>query len=199
MAGTINDFRSSFKTDLARPARFDVTINIPYVLLPFITTARNLTYRCENADLPGRNFATIERKIGTVPTQKVPYQTVYNESNMTFIVGGDMNEKMLFDTWMDVINPTSNYNFKYKKDYVTDITINQYDLTNKLTYQAVLLDAFPIAVNQLDLDWASDGHHKLTVSFAYSSWTQGAVSIGDNIKSQILSGLDDSLNNLLAR
>jgi hypothetical protein len=33
-----------------------------------------------------------------------------------------------------------------------------------------MIDTFPIAVNQLDLDWSSDGHHKLTVTFAYTSW-----------------------------
>jgi hypothetical protein len=38
-----------------------------------------------------------------------------------------------------------------------------------------MLDTFPIAVNQLDLDWSSDGHHKLTVTFAYTSWRNNSL------------------------
>ena len=64
MAGSINDFKSSFSKDLARPSRFDVNIPIPLTLLPYIRSSRNLNYRCENAQLPGRTFATTEQKIG---------------------------------------------------------------------------------------------------------------------------------------
>jgi len=194
MAGSINDFKSTFKTDLARPNRFDVQINIPIVLLPYISTARNLVYRCENADLPGRNFGTIERKFGSAPTQKVPYQTHYNEMNLTFIVSDDMSEKILFESWMEVINPSSTYNFQYKANYVTDIIISQYDVTNTLTYQVQLIDAFPININQLDLDWSADGHHKLAVTLAYTNWTAPMVSnIVSNLETQGLSGLASSL------
>ena len=58
MAGSINDFKSSFKGDIARPSRFDVSIPIPLTLLPYYSTARNLTYRCETTNLPGRTLAT---------------------------------------------------------------------------------------------------------------------------------------------
>lgn len=194
MAGTINDFRSSFKTDLARPARFDVLINIPLVLLPYVATARQLSYRCETADLPGRSLATTERKIGSAPVQKVPNQSVYNESNMTFIVSDDMSEKILFEGWMEAINPSSSYNFRYKANYVTDIIISQYDVSNQLTYQVQLIDAFPVSINQLDLDWSSDGHHKLTVTFAYTNWTSTMVNqIAKNLGTQAISGLIGTL------
>jgi hypothetical protein len=33
-----------------------------------------------------------------------------------------------------------------------------------------LIDAFPISVNQLDLDWSNDNFHKLSVTFAYRYW-----------------------------
>ena len=55
-----------------------------------------------------------------------------------------------------------------KDNYKTDITINQYDVRAQLIYSVNLMHAFPIAVNQLDLDWSSDGHHKLAVVFAYT-------------------------------
>ena len=38
------------------------------------------------------------------------------------------------------------------------------------SYSVDLFEAYPISVNQLDLDWSAEGHHKLTVVFAYTSW-----------------------------
>lgn len=198
MAGTINDFRSSFKTDLARPSRFDVQFNIPLVLAPYVTNARQLTYRCENADLPGRTLETTERKFGSAPRQKFPYYTMYNESTMSFIVSDDMSEKIMFEGWIESINPTSNYNFNYKASYVSDIIITQYDVSNKPSYQVTLIDAFPIAVNQLDLDWSSDGHHKLTVVFAYTSWTNNSLSsLFKNVEQQAINNALFTNNGIL--
>ena len=62
MAGSINEFKSSFRTDVARNNKFDVNINIPLVMIPYISSAKSLNYRCENANLPGRTFATTEQK-----------------------------------------------------------------------------------------------------------------------------------------
>ena len=183
MAGNINEFKSSFKMDVARPARFDVTIPVPVVLSPYITTGRNLSMRCENAEMPGRTFETTERKIGSAPLEKFPYRTMYNESNMIFIVSDDMKEKVFFDMWMELINPSSTYNFRYKTDYVAEIGISQYDLSNNLMYRSVLIDAFPVAVSQMDLDWSNDGYHRLSVVFAYTKWqlgtfTDNAINLG---------------------
>jgi len=196
MPANISKFLSSFNKDLARPSRFDIQIPIPIVLAPFyLSTAQNLNMRCEITEMPGRFFVTTDRKIGSAPIQKVPYHTTYNDVSMTFIVAGDMNEKLFFDQWMELINPSSNYNFNYKANYVTDIAINQYDMQNNLTYKAVLIDAYPLDVAQLDLDWSSDGYHKLNVRFAYTNWQEGTVSaIADNLGVQALSGFVSSLS-----
>ena len=175
MAGSINDFKSSFTGDLARPSRFDVSLPIPVTLLPFIKSARNLTYRCESANLPGRTFATTEQKFASAPTEKYPYMTTYNDIDLTFIIDDDMQQKLFFDTWMNYINPTSNFNVRYKSDYVSTITINQYDVTGALSYSVDLIDAYPVSVNQLDLDWSNDSPHKLTVTFAYTYWKNNSL------------------------
>ena len=123
---SISDFQSSFKNDLARPNRFDVLIPIPYLLLPYYSSgASQLSLRCDSTELPSRTFATVDRKIGSVPNQKFPNLSMYNDIGLNFYLSGDMSEKLLFDAWMEVINPSSNFNFKYKKDYVTEIEIKQ--------------------------------------------------------------------------
>jgi hypothetical protein len=114
MAGNINEFKSSFKADVARPSKFDVTIPIPLSLGFYISSARQLTMRCEATQLPGRTFETAVKKIGSAPVEKFPYHTNYNEVSMTFIVSDDMNEKIFFDAWMELMNPTTDFNFQYK-------------------------------------------------------------------------------------
>lgn len=175
MARTINDFKSSFTTDVARPSRFDVDIAAPLVLIPYLKVAKNLTYRCEMTQLPGRTFATTEQRIGSNPIEKYPYLTTYNDIDMAFVVTDSMQEKIFFDTWLELINPSSNFNYQYKSNYATTININQYDVANKLSYSVTLFDAYPISVNQLDLDWSSDGYHKLMVTFAFTRWQNNTV------------------------
>jgi hypothetical protein len=166
--GNISSFKSSFVTDLARPNRFDVVMPIPPVIDPE-ATARLLSYRCENAQLPGRTFSTTEQKTYG-PIEKFPYLTGYTDLDLTFIVSDDMIEKYVFDTWLEAINPTATNDFAYKSDYSTTITINQYNLMGEKTYSADFIEAYPISMNQMDLDWSADGYHKITVTFAYTRW-----------------------------
>jgi hypothetical protein len=190
MAGNINEFKSSFRTDVARPARFDVTIPVPAVLAPYVTTGRNLSLRCEAAVLPGRTFETTERKMGSAPKEKMPYLTSYDEVQMTFMLSDNMSEKTFFDAWMELINPTTDFNFQYKSNYVVDVSINQYNVNNSLTYSAVLRDAFPLNVNQLDQDWSNDGYHKLVVVFAYKQWNNNTVqNLGQQFAQAAITGL----------
>lgn len=171
MSGNISEFINSFKTDVARPSRFEVIINVPEVLPYSYYDARKLTFRCENAEIPGKTFMTHDQKIYG-PTEKFPYQHSYNDMNMTFIVSDDMFEKKFFDTWIERISSIDSYNFKYKTEYATTIIINQFDVSGDNSYSVSLIDAYPISVNQLDLDWSSDAHHKLAVVFAYTYWRQ---------------------------
>ena len=194
MAGTISEFRSSFNTDVARVSRFDVTIPIPLALRNTKIDTRQLSFRCEKAEMPGRAFATIEKKMGSAPVEKFPYHTTYNEMTLDFMVSDDMNEKIFFDSWMDLINPTTDYNFQYKTNYAVDMSINQYDVSNKPIYTATLIEAFPMQVNQLDLDWTSDGYHKLAVQFIYKQWTG---SYENSLRQSVINaGLTGLLNDL---
>jgi len=174
MAGNINEFKASFRKDLARPNKFEVNIPIPLTLIPYIESSRNLNYRCESANLPGRTFATLEQKTYG-PVEKYPYLNTYADIDLTFIVDDDMSQKVFFDAWMNFINPMYNYNMRYKGDYATVITINQYDVTNQLSYSVNLYDAYPVSVNPMDLDWSVDGYHKIQVTFAYTYWKNNSL------------------------
>jgi hypothetical protein len=194
MSGSINSFLQSFNTELARPSKFDVIVPVPLALSFYLSTGRKLSMRCEATQLPGRSFETTVKKMGSAPVEKFPYHTMYNEVTLNFIVSDDMKEKVFFDAWMELINPTTDYNFQYKGNYAVDVSINQYDVENKLTYSAILHEAFPIDVNQLDLDWSADGFHKLAVVFTFKQWQNNTVSsLVDRIKTGALTGLVNNI------
>lgn len=175
MAGSIADFKASFRTDLARSNKFDVYVPVPLGMIPFLGTSRNLALRCENAQLPGRNIETTPMRIYGV-NELFPVSTSYENITLTFLVGDDMKEKIFFDAWLNWIQPTLSYDTKYKSDYAVLLRVNQYDVQNKLSLSIDMIDAFPVAVNQLDLDWSSDSIHKLAVTFAYTSWRSNDLS-----------------------
>jgi hypothetical protein len=169
MPQSIVDFIGSFKNDVAKPSRFEVSIE-PRNLVGLTPLNTSLTYRCETAELPSKTYSTLEQKFGSNPIEKYPYQVQFNDLSLTFIVSGDMSEKKFFDSWMEKISPSSSYNMQYKDQYTASITIRQFNSLNQATYAIELIDAYPITVNQLDLDWSSEGYHKLTVVFAYTYW-----------------------------
>jgi len=175
----INDFFQKInRTELARPARFQVTFSRPNGLTEeYSNYIPELSFRCDAAQLPSRAVMTTDQKIyGYV--EKFPYLTAYEDAQFTFLVGDDMKEKKLFDSWLRLVQPIDSYNLQYKSNYSTDVKVTQYSLGQdpnspkkpKETYKVTLEKAYPIAVNQLDLDWGADGYHKLIVIFAYSSW-----------------------------
>ena len=181
---SISKFISIFsEQDLARPNRFTAQIFYPQKL----AIKGSTTLSCESTELPSITYATTEQKFGSNPIEKYPYQVQFNDINLTFIVEENMKIKKVMDDWMDLISPSTGYNFNYKTGpdgdgYAGEIIVTQYSLTDKPIYQVVLREAYPISVNQLDLDWSSDGYHKLTVVFAYTYWEAKTGTIDANFE-----------------
>ena len=182
MAVSIEKVRHNFNTDLARPNKFEVLIFPPLALGKTGLATEVLRYRCETAQLPGRHLSVTEQK-HYGPFIKFPMLSTYNDIDLTFIISGNMIEKMFFDAWMNLINPINSFNVAYKETYAQPIVIRQFDLSGKETYRVKLIDAFPINVNQLDLDWSTEGHHKLNVTFAYTYWENENIDLnaGDDV------------------
>jgi hypothetical protein len=185
---SIRDFIANINgADLARPNRFTSLITYPKLVNRIGTTVT-----CEAAELPGITYTTTEQKFGSNPIEKFPYHVQFNDVNLTFIVTEGMGIKNAMNDWMNLISPNTGYNFNYKtgKDgdgYAGTITITQYSTSDVPIHQVKLIDAYPISVNQLDLDWSSEGYHKLTVVFAYTYWERTTGSIGGNISGSLLS------------
>lgn len=131
---------------------------------------RDLTFLCEASELPGRGFMSTDvRYYG--PNFKAPYQTVYEDLNLTFICRDEFYEREFFDNWLNFINPVSTFNFSYKDSYTSTVKLHQFsDYANEAKYSFTFDKAYPILVSPQPATWADDNFHRLTVSFTYVRW-----------------------------
>jgi hypothetical protein len=186
---TMNDMKavSSMYGGLAKSARFAVRIAPAKLHLeanygPFL---RDFTYLCEAAEMPGRGFLSLDvRYYG--PNQKLPYQTQYEDTTMTFLCRSESFERQFFDDWMEMINPTNSFDFSYRSDYETTIEIMQLaeysaeavvgpnqpgaNRKPKETYRITLYNAYPTLINPQPVTWADDQFQRLAVTFTYHKW-----------------------------
>ena len=146
--------------------------------------SRYLALQCESAELPGKTFQTADVKIYG-PTFKVPYQTMYGDTTLTFLCTNEFYERKLFERWMEAIHPTDTNNMRFAKGaqsrYMTNIKIIQYDDFIKQIHAVEMIDAFPIGIASQALNWGEDGFHRLSIQFAYQKYRtvyDGSYDIG---------------------
>lgn len=152
-------------------------------------TTRYLSLQCESAELPGKTLQTADVKIYG-PVFKVPYQTQYADTTLTFVCTNEFYERKLFDRWMEAIMPSDTNNFRFPKGqqsrYLTNVKIIQYDDFIRQIYAVELIDAFPIGIAPQSLSWSDDGFHRLSIQFAYQRYRpiyEGTYDIGAAISS----------------
>jgi hypothetical protein len=147
------------------------------------TMTRYLSLQCEAAELPGRTLQTADVKIYG-PIFKVPYQTQYADTSLTFLCTNDFHERKLFDRWMEAIHPSDTNNMRFPKGqqsrYLTNIRIIQYDDFTRQIFAVELIDGF----------------HRLSIQFAYQRYRpiyEGTFDIGQSITSLLGVGLSKVL------
>lgn len=170
---SISNFISEVNTrGLARPSRFEVFILPPPGLGSLTTSSKFISLMCESASLPAMTVSTKPYRIYGASYQR-PISSDFNGDGITlsFYVDNLMEVKSFFDAWMfKVVNPNS-FNVSYQKDYISQIKISQLNEKNAESYSVYLEDAFPRAINLLDLNMgATNQVHKLNITFAYRRW-----------------------------
>lgn len=151
------------------------------------SVSRYLALQCESAELPGKSLQTADVKIYG-PTFKVPYQTQYQETTLTFLCTNDFYERKLFDAWLESIHPSDTNNMRFPKGtgkgdgYMVDLKVIQYDDFIKQIYAVQMIDAFPVGIASQPLNWGEDGFHRISVQFAYQKYktiAQGSYNLAD--------------------
>ena len=177
----MQDFRSTSDRfgGFAKSARFAVTISPRGTVLRDLnmkSVARDLTYLCEVAEMPGRGFLSMDGYRYYGPQFKLPFMSEYADISLTFLCRNKQYERQFFDDWMEIINPTDTYDFRYRDDYASEIDIWQFSDIGRdyadAEYCISLHDAFPILVNPQSATWGDDNFQRLTVAFTYTKWTR---------------------------
>jgi hypothetical protein len=135
--------------------------------------SRYLALQCESAELPGKSLLTQDVKIYG-PSFKVPYQTQYQETTLTFLCTNEFYERKLFERWLEAIMPTDTNNLRFAKEeetrYMTNIQIIQYDEFIKKIFVIELIDAFPLGISSQPLSWSEESFHRVSVQFTYQKY-----------------------------
>jgi hypothetical protein len=220
MAFNVNQFRTHFtgQGEFAKTDKFEVWISTPNSLTgdPFFGSnmTKELAFQCEAAELPGKNISMVEYRHYAF-TNRVPHHLQFPEVTLTFYCNGTMKEKKFFDAWIESMIPTQSGLINYYSseegipNYATDVTIKQYshigtdappesvdqDAIPQLIYDCKLIEAIPIAVSSLPLNWSDDSVHRLQVTFAYKKWISKSAGITDDYTDDAVSNYtNDSIN-----
>jgi hypothetical protein len=190
---TMRDFHtiSSKYGGLAKGCRHIVRITPVGTLVQQINSngiLNDMPYLCETAEYPGRAFNNVDlRYYGA--NFKLPYQSTFEDINLTFLCRNESIERQFFDDWMTLINPTKNFDFSYRDDYKCRIDIFNMDISkNTAQYSFTLQDAYPILVNPQPVTWAEDQFLRLGITFTYHWWYREGRDTQATSNSTLVSG-----------
>lgn len=182
---SMQDFKSmsDMYGSLQRSCRFVTRIRpVGRFITPYLSFAQQLLYMTEVAEMPGRSFMNMDiRYYG--PNHKLPFQSQYEDINLTFLCRNQSLERQFFDDWMLIINPINTFDFNYRDDYRAEIDIFQYAEAPTITsgaapeavYKITLHNAYPIILNAQPITWADDQFQRLIVSFTYTHWSRPGI------------------------
>jgi hypothetical protein len=173
MAFNINEFLAYLDDGgVAKTSHFQVQIFAPE---GDINQMRDMMYRADSVTMPGRSIGSTEHSFYG-PTRKYGNDSLFKEVEITFILSEDLNEKLFFEEWQDlVVGPyrtgdtsDSAYDIGFYEDYVGSIIIRHFNDSGDMTFSKKLIEAYPIAVGDLERDWENGAQiMRLSVTFTY--------------------------------
>lgn len=85
------------KSGFAKSSHFEV-----FVFGPGGTQERDMRFRIEAVDLPGRNFILTEHKFTNIgPYNRMPIGQTYTDVTLTIVLSEDLREKAYFEKWQN--------------------------------------------------------------------------------------------------
>ena len=158
---------------------------------------RNLTIRCDNITMPGRNLRTVMNGNVYGPPHEMVQGQTFAEVAATFYMGSDMAERYFFEEWQKVTYNPDTYDINYYKEYVGAVEIYALNEKDERTMGIRLEEAFPKTIDAVPFSHASSNAiNKVGVSFAYRYWRNIAT---EPQKANLESTLQDILKNAVIR
>lgn len=152
------------------------------------TLMRHVTLRAERVTQPGLQLATSGiRRYGVGPVEKKPFSAATTDVNISFIGDARGVIHQFFYVWLNGIVNAYNlpdgagerdifgklpYEVEYRSDYRSTIDLIMYDEERLEINQIRLHNAYPIAVGEIQRDWAGiNDLVRVNVSFAFTHWS----------------------------
>lgn len=134
------------------------------------SSARALAMLLNSAQIPGRSLAT-QDIITHGPMVKHPYLSIYDDLSVNiYCTNNNLFPRDLFEEWQNLIVNGGNHRLNYFDQFVCDMEIEQFDQEGNVTFACKFIDAYPVAVAPLDLNWGGNEVHNLNVQFAFRRW-----------------------------
>jgi hypothetical protein len=151
-----------------------------------------LTLRCDSATLPGVSFASADGppRLGYGPAEKRPYNPMFEDLALTFMVDAGSHIHRMFYDWVGsivnfegygasildrpaTINPTGAlaYEVGYRDKYACTLTLKVFSATGRQTMTYSAYNAFPMALPQMSMNWSEGDILRLNIPFAYTDFT----------------------------
>ena len=165
-----------------------------------------MQFRIESLNMPGRTLTTFDQNYHG-PARAIPYRYSQQPISLSIILSKDMREREVFMRWQDFLvghnrsnhersNVVAPFDTKYYQDGIGTIKIVQYSYPirdkfsqgpsqqYKIHTEIVLHEAYPIAVNDIQMAWGDEGYGKLQVEMRYFYTTEINNSFPDRFFSQ---------------
>lgn len=146
------------------------------------TILPNFSYRCERTTIPGRTISTVD-DYGGGPSLKLAQDISYSDIEMTIICSTDMQERYIFETWMNVIVLPREYSggglINYYDNYAlgNELVLEQYNEFGERILRYKLHDVYPIQISAMNLTWEENNtYQRFDVTMNYRSYTIDAPS-----------------------
>lgn len=163
MAFDINEIKSKFALQGARPTLFEVFIANPY------ESMNDIQFLVSATSIP-------ESQVGNIP---VPYfgrivnfagDRSYLPWTVTVMNDEDFKIRNALEAWSDVIN-TKRTNIRVDNNYKSTAVVRQYNKVGEIIREYEFIGIYPAIIEPIRLDWAdTNTFERFNVQFIYDYW-----------------------------
>jgi hypothetical protein len=148
---------------LLHPHKYEVIVTGP------VEIPKSVLFNCHRCDVPGHTIGSFDFSL-IGPRRKIPNEEIFDDLSTTFYVNHHINELKVINDWIKKIGGDQSFRIAYYNDIVSDMVINIYDLTDKLTASVKVYEAYPAGISDINLAYEADSPVDVTVNWTYHSF-----------------------------
>lgn len=174
----ISDFKAQLSSGGARTNQFRVDITYPSYVTTGIVAGQQGQFLCKAAQLPASDITNMEMFYRGRPVNFAGERTfqpwtisIYNETSF--------NIRNAFEQWSHGIqNLNSTEGIVNPRDYQVDMAVHQLDRNGATVKSYKFVDAYPITISTIQLDYDNPQIELFDVTFVYNYWTSNTSTSG---------------------